>query len=92
MDEAEIAIALRYDPEEEGAPRVTATGRGPVARQIMEVASAHGVTVQRDRALAELLAPLEVNTPIPVAAFAAVAEILVHLYRADRLAGPGTGS
>lgn len=89
MDEPAIAIALRYDPAEGDAPRVAATGRGPVARQIVEVAAEHGVAVKRDPALAELLAPLDLNTPIPVAAFAAVAEILAHLYRADRA---GTGS
>ncbi|HEX6142833.1 MAG TPA: hypothetical protein VFZ01_08955 [Geminicoccaceae bacterium] len=48
--------------------------------------------MEHDRALAKLLHPLEVGSPIPVAAFGAVAKILAHLYRADRpLAGERGG-
>ena len=83
MDEPDIAIALHYEAGGE-VPRITASARGAIARQMLEVANAHGVIVQRDRALAELLAPLEMGSSIPVAAFAAVAEILARLYRIDR--------
>ena len=44
----------------------------------------HGVAVRRDRDLAALLDTLEIDSPIPVVAFAAVAEILAHLYRANQ--------
>lgn len=83
MDEPEIAIALHYESGGE-VPTVVASGRRAIARQMLEVADAHGVAIQRDQALAELLAPLEVGSPIPIAAFAAVAEIMAHLYRVDR--------
>lgn len=84
MEDADVAIALRYDPDGDDAPRVTAKGRGALAAQIVAVARDHGVAVQRDRSLAQLLGTLEIDSPIPVAAFAAVAEILAHLYRVDR--------
>ncbi|MDX1540070.1 MAG: EscU/YscU/HrcU family type III secretion system export apparatus switch protein [Geminicoccaceae bacterium] len=83
MDENEVAIALHYEAGGD-APRVTASGRGAIARQMLEVANQHGVAVRQDRTLAELLAPLEIGSVIPVAAFAAVAEILAQLYRIDR--------
>jgi flagellar biosynthesis protein len=84
MAEPDLAIALRYQPEGDDAPRVTAKGRGAIAAQIVAVARAHGVAVRRDRSLAQLLATLQIDSPIPVAAFAAVAAILAHLYRVDR--------
>jgi flagellar biosynthesis protein len=84
MAEPDLAIALRYEPEGDDAPRVTAKGRGAIAAQIIAVARDHGVAVRQDRSLAQLLSSLEVDSPIPVAAFAAVAEILAHLYRVDQ--------
>lgn len=80
---ADLAVALRYAPGGSDLPRVAAKGRGDVAAQIVSIATAHGVAVRRDQDLAALLATLEVDSPIPVAAFAAVAEILAHLYRAN---------
>jgi flagellar biosynthesis protein len=84
MEDPDLAIALRYDPEGDDAPRVAAKGRGAIAAQIVAVARDHGIAVRRDRSLAQLLGALEIDSPIPVAAFAAVAEILAHLYRVDQ--------
>ena len=84
MEDPDLAIALRYHPDGDEAPRVTAKGRGAIAAQIVAVARDHGVALRRDRSLAQLLASVEIDSPIPVAAFAAVAEILAHLYRVDQ--------
>jgi flagellar biosynthesis protein len=84
MEEPDFAIALRYDPAGDEAPRVTAKGRGAIAAQIVAVARDHGVAVRHDRSLAQLLASVEIDSPIPLAAFAAVAEILALLYRVDQ--------
>ena len=45
---AEKAVALSYRPDEVDAPVVSAKGSGHVARQIVEVALAHGVPVRED--------------------------------------------
>ncbi len=83
-----LAIALRQDRADDDAPRVTATGRGAVAEQILAIAFAHGVKVREDADLAHVLATLEPDSPIPPAVFATVAEILSYVYRAnDDLAG-----
>lgn len=79
----EKAVALRYDPEGDDLPRVVAKGRGAIAEQIKAVAAEHGVVIRRDRDLVEVLDSLEIDAPIPLAAFAAVAEILAHLYRTN---------
>jgi flagellar biosynthesis protein len=84
MEEPDFAIVLRYDPAGDEAPRVTAKGRGAIAAQIVAVARDHGVAVRHDRSLAQLLASVEIDSPIPLAAFAAVAEILALLYRVDQ--------
>ncbi|MGE5504170.1 MAG: EscU/YscU/HrcU family type III secretion system export apparatus switch protein [Actinomycetota bacterium] len=83
-----VAVALEYDPAQADAPRVTASGRGAVAEQILALAFAHGVKVRTDPDLAEVLAAVEVDTVIPVEAFVAVAEILAYVYRANGRAVP----
>jgi flagellar biosynthesis protein len=84
MEDPDLAVALGYDPDRAGLPHVVAKGRGALAAQIVAIARDHGVAIRRDQDLAALLSTLEVDCPIPVAAFAAVAEILGHLYRANR--------
>ncbi len=84
MEDSDLAVALSYDPDRTAVPRVVAKGRGAIAAQIVALAREHGVAVRRDRDLAALLGTLEIDCPIPIAAFAAVAEILAHLYRANR--------
>lgn len=81
-------MALRYDPAQEEAPRVVASGQGLIAEQIIRVAVDHGITVRKDADLVEILAKLEIDTLIPVEAFAAVAEILSYIYRSQGKAPP----
>lgn len=73
-----------------GAPRVVASGRGAVAEQILQIAFERGVKVRSDSDLAEILAAVEVDSEIPLAALAGVAEILRYLYRTD--GGAQTGA
>lgn len=79
MDEK--AVALSFDPNDPDIPEIVATGRGAVARQILDVAFARGVKVREDPDLVEILSVLDVGAEIPIIAFAAVAEILSHVYR-----------
>ena len=78
----QVAAALTYLPGQ-GLPRVTATGRGALAEQIIALAHANGVKVREDRDLAELLASVDVDCEIPTEALLAVAEIIAYLYRAN---------
>lgn len=68
------------------APRVVASGRGAVAEQILQIAFERGVKVRTDSDLAEILAAVEVESEIPLAALAGVAEILRYLYSTDATA------
>lgn len=83
-----IAVALDYKNKQgvadaKRAPRVTASGRGAVAEQILEIAFAKGIPVRQDPDLAEILATVDIDSEIPVDALSAVAEILSYLYRAN---------
>lgn len=75
------AVALRYDPNREEAPRVVAGGKGHMAEQIIRIAIDQGISIHKDADLVEILAKLDIDTLIPVEAFAAVAEILSYIYR-----------
>lgn len=77
------AVALRYAREEESAPRVVARGVGETAERILALAREHGVPVREDADLVELLAACELDEEIPIELYAAVAEILAFLYRAN---------
>jgi flagellar biosynthesis protein len=74
------AVALDYGSTGQ-VPTVVAVGQGAVARQILDIAFAHGVKVREDSDLVEILATLDLGDEIPAIAFAAVAEILSHVYR-----------
>ncbi len=75
-----LAVALRHELESDDAPRVVAKGEGTVAEQILQIAFATGVKVREDADLVEILAALDIDSEIPLEAFAAVAEILSYIY------------
>jgi flagellar biosynthesis protein len=79
----EKAVALKYTHDEDGAPRVVAKGEGLVAQKIKALAEAAGIPIRRDDDLVELLAQVEVDREIPPELYAAVAEILSWIYRAN---------
>ena len=49
----------------------------------MQVAFAAGVKVRTDADLAEMLSAVDIESEIPIEAFAAVAEILAYVYRVN---------
>lgn len=77
------AVAIEYDREADNAPRITASGKGHIAEQILAIAFAKGVKVREDADLVEVLSKIEVDSQIPLEAFAAVAEILAYVYKAN---------
>ncbi|ADL08616.1 EscU/YscU/HrcU family type III secretion system export apparatus switch protein [Thermosediminibacter oceani] len=78
------AVALKYDPEKDGAPRVVASGRGETAERIIQTAKEHGIPLHTDPELAGALLSVEVGLEIPPELYRAVAEILAFIYRLDR--------
>ena len=79
----EKAVALRYDQEKETSPRVVAKGKGYIARKIKEIAEEYNIPIRHDDDLVELLAQIDIDREIPQELYAAVAEILSWIYRAN---------
>ena len=69
-------------------PQIAAAGRGKIAEQILQLAFENGIKVRQDSALAEMLAALELDSPVPNEALVAVAEILSYVYRANGAPNP----
>lgn len=75
------AIALRYVREEGGAPLVLAKGKDFLALKIREIAERHSIPIVEDKALARsMYDSVEVDRPIPVEFYKAVAELIHILY------------
>ncbi len=87
--ERAVAVAIEADKDDPAAPpRLIASGRGKLAEEILALAFSHGIKVREDQGLAELLAQLDLDTPIPSEAIVAVAEILAKVYEANEAAAP----
>lgn len=79
-----LAVALEYERDTHNAPKVLATGRGVVAEKIMEVARENGVTIEANPMLAEALSGVPLDETIPRELYAAVAEVIGFVLRAQR--------
>jgi len=86
------AVALEYRSGKQRAPVVTATGRGEIAEQIISLAQKHGVYVQPDPDLIEVLAQLDLGTAIPPQLYYVVAEILAFVYKLNSTQASGEAS
>jgi len=83
------AAAIKYEPEKDVAPKVTARGKGYVAERIIELAREHGIPLREDRSLVEVLVKLDLGETIPYELYQAVAEVLAFIYRIERRAKEG---
>jgi flagellar biosynthesis protein len=81
------AVALRYDAKESNAPVIIAKGKGHIAQKILDKAKEHGIPVQEDPSLVEVLSQFDLNQEIPPELYQLVAEILSFIYLTDRQAG-----
>ena len=79
-----LAVALQYDRQ--GAPRVTAKGRGATAERIVDVARRNEVPIEEDPLLAQALAQVPLDDEIPVELYRAVATVIGFILRQRRRA------
>ena len=84
----QTAVALQEAEALGDAPTISAAGRGTMAEKILQLAFENGIKVREDSALAEMLAKVELDSPIPSEAFLAVAEILSYVYQANGKPNP----
>ncbi len=80
-DERKFAAALQYDRKTDGAPRISAKGRGELAERIIDIARREGIAITEDKDLAVVISAMEVGEEIPPELYSVVAEIFSFLYR-----------
>ena len=83
---------MEYHRGEGQAPLVTAVGRGELAEEIIATAQRHGVYVQPDPDLVEVLSRLDLGAAIPPQLYYVVAEILAFVYKLNGRTPDGAGS
>ncbi len=78
------AVALSYNQNESGAPKVAASGVDLVALQIRAIAKEHNVPIVEAPPLARALYhSAEIGAEIPAGLYVAVAKILAYVYQVD---------
>jgi flagellar biosynthetic protein FlhB len=84
------AVALRYDQEGSGAPKVVARGADLIAGQIRKVARAHNVAIVEAPPLARALYfNTEIGQEIPAGLYVAVAQLLAYIYQLKTMQAAG---
>ena len=82
MNPTHYAVALKYDDQKMGAPRVVAKGADLLAMAIRDLAKDSKVPVLQAPVLARALyAHAELDREIPAALFAVVAQVLAYVYQ-----------
>ena len=78
------AIALRYDPNKDIAPKLLAKGAGIIAEKILENAIDYEIPVHQDAALVNDLTRMDLGENIPKELYDVVAQILIFISDLDR--------
>jgi flagellar biosynthetic protein FlhB len=80
VNPSHVAVAIKYDREKGGAPRVVAKGMRKNAETIKEIARQAGVPILRNVPLAQALHKLDLEEEIPEELYEAVAEVLNFVF------------
>jgi flagellar biosynthetic protein FlhB len=89
MNPTHYAVALKYDQQAMGAPRVVAKGTDRLAMRIRDLARDAGVPVLEAPPLARALyTHVEIDAEVPAMLFAAVAQVLAWVYQLRGAANP----
>lgn len=75
------AAALKYDKENDSAPKVVASGKGEVALKIIQKAKEFDIPLFANEALVNSLVDLKLDQEIPKELYSAVVEVFVWLMK-----------
>lgn len=75
------AVALKYEPEKMNAPVVVAKGVDVLALRIREIANENEVPIVENPPLARALYKVELDDPVPVELYKAVAGVISYVMR-----------
>ena len=80
------AIAIKYDKDAKKAPTIVASGKGKIAKQILELAEENEIPMMEDPKLSKLLSSLKIKSEIPPNLFKIVAEVLAFIFYLEKMA------
>lgn len=67
----------------ESIPKVLASGKGDIAKKILDWADEQGLAIKQDSDLAQVLINLDLGDSVPEEVFMAVAEILYYIFEVN---------
>lgn len=80
-----ISVAIRYNEEEESAPRILAKGADNIAFKIRTLAKENDIPIVENKPLARILyKKVKVGQEVPVEYYGALAEILAFVYKLEQ--------
>ncbi|MCQ1528546.1 EscU/YscU/HrcU family type III secretion system export apparatus switch protein [Lutispora saccharofermentans] len=80
-----MAAALNYDGIGDGAPTVTASGKGLVAAKIIEMARERSIPIEEDMSLVAELIDMDLGENVPPQLYSVIAEILLLIERMENV-------
>lgn len=78
-------VALKYDQNNDDAPRVIASGKGNLAEKILKKARENNIPIQEDKDVVQVLAELNIGDEISEDLYLVIAEILSFFYELEDL-------
>lgn len=79
-----LAVALKYEHQQDVAPLVVAAGRSGNAEALVEKARELGIPVHTDSPLAQSLSVVPIGSFIPEDLYPVVAQVLAMVYAMDK--------
>ena len=78
--EIKKAAALKYDSNKNDAPHIVASGKGDIAKKIIEKAEKENIHIEKDQDIVDILVQMEIGEEIPPELYEVIAEILSFIY------------
>lgn len=78
------AVALKYKPKEDNAPKVVAKGTGLIAQKIIDIAKANNIPIKDDPDLVNVLSALSLYEDLPPSLYKVVAEVIAFFYHVNK--------
>ncbi|MFW6035625.1 MAG: EscU/YscU/HrcU family type III secretion system export apparatus switch protein [Halothermotrichaceae bacterium] len=82
-NEKQKAAALKYDINKDNAPRIIASGKGDLAKKVLEAAQKNDIPIKENQDIVDILVKLNIGEEIPPELYQAIAEILSFIYRLE---------
>lgn len=80
-----MAAALHYEDSDNGAPKVTASGKGQVAAKIIQLAKERSIPIEEDMSLVAELIDMDLGENVPPQLYSVIAEILLLIERMEKI-------